>query len=63
MVKMTKSNKQTLPFASFEWKIAFRYLRSKKERRLYIYYKFVFIGWHNVGRSHSNYCPCCYEWF
>ncbi|MAU57078.1 MAG: lipoprotein-releasing system transmembrane subunit LolC [Rhizobiales bacterium TMED28] len=24
-------NKQTLPFASFEWKIAFRYLRSKKK--------------------------------
>ena len=31
MVKMTKSKKQTLPFASFEWKIAFRYLRSKKK--------------------------------
>ena len=31
MVKMAKSNKQTLPFASFEWKIAFRYLRSKKK--------------------------------
>ncbi|MEC8497092.1 MAG: ABC transporter permease, partial [Pseudomonadota bacterium] len=28
---MAKSNKQTLPFASFEWKIAFRYLRSKKK--------------------------------
>lgn len=26
-----KINKQTLPFASFEWKIAFRYLRSKKK--------------------------------
>ena len=24
-------NKQTLPFASFEWKIAFRYLRAKKK--------------------------------
>ena len=31
MVNKTKSNKQTLPFASFEWKIAFRYLRSKKK--------------------------------
>ena len=31
MVKKTKSNKQTLPFASFEWGIAFRYLRSKKK--------------------------------
>ena len=31
MVKKIKSNKQTLPFASFEWKIAFRYLRSKKK--------------------------------
>ncbi len=27
----TQINKQTLPFASFEWKIAFRYLRSKKK--------------------------------
>tara|TARA_B100000927_G_scaffold291236_1_gene292500 strand:- start:10874 stop:12145 length:1272 start_codon:yes stop_codon:yes gene_type:complete len=31
MVNKTKSNKQTLPFASFEWMIAFRYLRSKKK--------------------------------
>ena len=31
MVKKIKSNKQTRPFASFEWKIAFRYLRSKKK--------------------------------
>ena len=31
MVNKTKSNKQTLPFASHEWKIAFRYLRSKKK--------------------------------
>ena len=31
MINQTKSNKQTLPFASFEWKIAFRYLRSKKK--------------------------------
>ena len=31
MVNKTKSNKQTLPFASYEWKIAFRYLRSKKK--------------------------------
>ena len=31
MINTTKSNKQTLPFALFEWKIAFRYLRSKKK--------------------------------
>ena len=31
MVKKIKSNQQTRPFASFEWKIAFRYLRSKKK--------------------------------
>lgn len=31
MVNKAKSNKQTPPFAPFEWKIAFRYLRSKKK--------------------------------
>ena len=31
MDKNAQINKQTPPFASFEWKIAFRYLRSKKK--------------------------------